>query len=137
MNNNYNKNLKKYASQNRKNMTKAEACLWKYALKNSMRMGIAFRRQRPIDKYIVDFVSLKLKLIIEVDGNSHNIESVNLQDETRQIELENLGYIVIRFTDEEVLKNMNSVIFKIDSVIEEILSSAGGGGNANGVDGGG
>ena len=127
-NNNYNKKLKGFASQNRKSMTKAEACLWKYALKSSMRKGFAFRRQRPIDRYIVDFVSLELKLIIEVDGNSHNIESINIQDKNRQRDLENLGYLVIRFTDEEVLKNMDAVIYKIDSVIDEILSSAGGGG---------
>ncbi|PKL78660.1 MAG: hypothetical protein CVV25_10750 [Ignavibacteriae bacterium HGW-Ignavibacteriae-4] len=124
----YNKNLKSFANQNRKQMTKAEACLWKYALKSSMRQGHLFRRQRPIDKYIVDFISLELGLIIEVDGGTHNIESINNKDKIRQAELESLGFIVIRFSDDEVLKNMNGVIFKIDETIEMILSSAGGGG---------
>lgn len=128
LNKNYNKNLRTFANQNRKQMTKAEACLWKYALKGSMRNGYKFRRQRPIAKYIVDFVSLELDLIIEVDGGTHNIESINDKDKIRQSELESLGYSVIRFTDDEVLKNMKGVIFKIDETIETILSSAGGGG---------
>jgi len=109
-------------------MTKAEACIWKYALKSSMRNGYKFRRQRPIDKYIVDFACLELNLIIEIDGGTHNIESINNKDSIRQTELESLGFKVIRFTDDEVLKNMDGVIFKIDETIERILSSAGGGG---------
>ena len=128
LNKNYNKNLKSFANQNRKQMTKAEACIWKYALKSSMRQGFKFRRQRPIENYIVDFISLELDLIIEVDGGTHNIERINDKDKIRQAELETLGYTIVRFTDDEVLKNMNGVIFKIDETIKMILSSAGGGG---------
>ena len=124
LNKNYNKNLRTFANQNRKQMTKAEACIWKYALKSSKRNGFTFRRQRPIDKYIVDFACLELNLIIEVDGGTHNIESINKKDSIRQAELESLGFKVIRFTDNEVLKNMDGVIFKIDETIETILSSA-------------
>jgi very-short-patch-repair endonuclease len=128
LNKNYNKNLRTFANQNRKQMTKAEACIWKYALKSSMRNGYKFRRQRPIAKYIVDFACLELNLIIEIDGGTQNIESINNKDSIRQTELESLGFKVIRFTDDEVLKNMDGVIFKIDETIERILSSAGGGG---------
>ena len=128
LNKNYNKNLRTFANQNRKQMTKAEACIWKYALKSSMRNGYKFRRQRPIAIYIVDFACLELNLIIEIDGGTHNIESINNKDSIRQTELESLGFKVIRFTDDEVLKNMDGVIFKIDETIETILSSAGGGG---------
>ena len=60
---NYNSKLQKRANKLRKNMTKAEACLWKYAIKAN-KLGWPFRRQRPIDQYIVDFVCLTLKLII-------------------------------------------------------------------------
>jgi very-short-patch-repair endonuclease len=125
LNKNYNKNLRTFANQNRKQMTKAEACIWKYALKSSMRNGYKFRRQRPIAKYIVDFACLELNLIIEIDGGTQNIESINNKDSIRQTELESLGFKVIRFTDDEVLKNMDGVIFKIDETIERILSSAG------------
>ena len=128
LNKNYNKNLRTFANQNRKQMTKAEACIWKYALKSSMRNGYKFRRQRPIAIYIVDFACLELNLIIEIDGGTHNIESINDKEKIRQTELESLGFKVIRFTDDEVLKNMDGVIFKIDETIETILSSAGGGG---------
>ena len=93
-----------------------------------MRNGYKFRRQRPIAKYIVDFACLELNLIIEIDGGTHNIESINDKEKIRQTELESLGFKVIRFTDDEVLKNMDGVIFKIDETIERILSSAGGGG---------
>ena len=65
-NNHYSKRLKENANALRKRMTKAEACLWKYVLRARLLEGHQFRRQRPIDNYIVDFVCLKLKLIIEV-----------------------------------------------------------------------
>lgn len=68
MNNNYyNPKHKFLARKLRSKMTKAEACLWKYGLRAS-KQGVPFRRQRPIDQYIADFVCLPLKLIIEVDG---------------------------------------------------------------------
>lgn len=54
--NQYNKRLRVYAHENRNAMTKAEACLWKYALSKRQMLGSGFRRQRPIDSYIVDFV---------------------------------------------------------------------------------
>ena len=107
--NHYNKHLKKYAHANRFSMTKAEACLWKYALSKRQMLGSGFRRQRPIDKYIVDFVCLELNLIIEVDGYSHQLSENEAKDRIRQDHLESLGYTVIRFKDEEVLNSMNQV----------------------------
>ena len=69
-NNHYNKNLQPFANKLRHKMTKAEACLWKYALRASG-LGVPFRRERPIGRFIADFVCLPLKLIIEVDGVTH------------------------------------------------------------------
>jgi len=68
----YNKFLQPYANALRKNMTKAEACLWKYALRARSMKGCQFRRQRPVLQYIADFMCKELKLIIEVDGSSHH-----------------------------------------------------------------
>lgn len=117
-NNNYNKNLKYFARQNRKSMTKAEACLWKYILKNRQLQEVKFLRQRPIKNYIVDFCSLELKLIIEVDGLSHHHEEPYQKDINRQVELEKLGFEVIRFTDEEVLKHIEGVRMTLIDIVK-------------------
>ncbi len=107
-NNNYNSQLQPIAHKLRKSMTKAEVSLWKYVLKGK-KLGVIFRRQRPIGKYVVDFICLELKLIIEVDGESHNHPEIYENDLIRQKYLENLGFTVLRFTDEEVLKSINSI----------------------------
>jgi len=64
----YNKKLQPFANKLRKEMTKTEACLWKYALRASQMKGYQFRRQRPVLRYIADFLCKELKLVIEVDG---------------------------------------------------------------------
>ena len=116
----YNKNLQPFANKNRKQMTKAEACLWKYALRTKQ-MGYTFNRQRPVLNYIADFMSKELKLIIEVDGYSHLIEDVIENDITRQQILENAGFKVIRFRDEEVLKDIKRVREIIQITIDELI----------------
>lgn len=90
-------------------MTKAEACFWKYALSKKQMLGHPCRRQRPIDKYIADFLCLPLKLIIEADGYSHLLAENELKDVERQKNLEELGFTIIRFHDEEVLNSINQV----------------------------
>ena len=102
-------------------MTKAEACLWKYALSNRQMSGYAFRRQRPMLNYIVDFICLKLKLVIEVDGYTHQLRDNEIKDVKRQGEIESMGFTVLRFKDEEVLNNMNQVRTAIQKQIEFIL----------------
>ena len=86
-NNFYNKHLKTFAHKNRYEMTKAEACLWKFVL-SGKKLGYTFNRQRPILNYIVDFMCKELKLIIEVDGYSHLLEDVIENDIVRQQKLE-------------------------------------------------
>jgi very-short-patch-repair endonuclease len=117
--NRYNKNLKPFANQNRKQMTKAEACLWKYGLKAKL-TGYTFNRQRPVLNYIADFMCKELKLIIEVDGYTHLLESVFENDKIRQQKLEEAGFKVFRFKDEEVLKEINNVREVIFKTIEEL-----------------
>jgi very-short-patch-repair endonuclease len=115
----YNPSLKFYAGDLRRNMTKAEACLWKYVLKGKKVRGYLFNRQRPVLQYIGDFMCKELRLIIEVDGITHHWDETIRRDEKRQKDLENAGYFVMRFTDEEVLKNINNVRLKIEGWIEE------------------
>jgi very-short-patch-repair endonuclease len=119
-NNSYNKRLKPVVYKLRSSMTKAEACLWKYGLK-SKKLGVIFRRQRPVGKYIVDFICLELKIIIEVDGESHNHPEIYDNDIIRQKYLEKLGFMVIRFTDEEVLKSINGVMIILEDIVKNRL----------------
>ena len=118
-NNNYNKNLQPFASKLRHNMTKAETCLWKYALRASS-MGIPFRRERPIGRFIADFVCFPLKLVIEVDGVTHLYEEVQLKDVQKDKELGEMGFEVLRFSDDVVLNNINFVVGVIRDKIEEL-----------------
>ncbi len=93
-------------------MTRSEARLWKYVLR-AKKTGFTFNRQRPVLNYIADFMCKPLKLIIEADGYTHLLEDVILNDRIRQTNLENAGFTVIRFKDEEVLKELELVEKKI------------------------
>ncbi len=120
-NQNYNKNLRFNARSLRNSMTKAEACLWKYALRSSLMRGYTFNRQRPIGNYIVDFVCKEIYLVIEVDGYSHLFEDTMRKDELKDKYLKGLGYHILRFNDDEVLKDMKNVIRAIEYEIDKIL----------------
>jgi len=109
------------AKQMRKDYTEAENALWE-RLRNSQ-LGIKFRRQHPIDAYIVDFISLQNKLIVEVDGGYHETEDQKLYDENRTKRLNEIGFEVLRFSNEEVLKDPFKVKDKIKSWIEAHLPS--------------
>lgn len=108
--------LKDFARENRKNMTEAESVLW-----NSLRnkgLGVKFLRQHIIGDYIVDFVCQETGLIIEVDGGYHSEPCQKEDDETRTRYLESKGFKVIRFTNEEILFNIESVINKVYNLIK-------------------
>ena len=116
----YNPKLQPFALKLRKEMTKAEACLWKYALKAKKIKGLQFRRQRPVLNYIADFMCQELNLIIEVDGWTHLFGDVAEHDAKRKKDLENAGFTVLRFCDEEVLNDINRVIHRIENKVEEL-----------------
>ena len=118
----YNKNLKSFAIDKRKEMTKAEACLWKYALK-SKQMDVIFNRQRPVLNYIADFMCKELKLIIDVDGYSHTLDDVIEKDLIRQTHLETCGFKMLRFKDSEILNEMARVRSVIYDTIQELKSN--------------
>ena len=114
----YNKSLQPFANKLRKEMTKAEACLWKYVLRAGQMNGYQFRRQRPVLTYIADFMCKELRLVIEVDGITHDTKLE--KDERRTDELRRAGFNVFRFTDEEVLTNIQGVTREIERIINEI-----------------
>ena len=102
----------------RKNMTRTELILWK-KLKDRNLFKFKFRRQHPIDIFIVDFYCHELKLVIEVDGEIHNIDSKDY-DLGRESDLNRFGITVLRFTNDQVIYNINSVISTILAMIREL-----------------
>jgi len=116
----YNKSLQPLANQLRKNFTKSEACLWKYVLKARQMNGYQFRRQRPVLNYIVDFMCPELKLIIELDGITHDTTEVQAFDKIKTNDLERAGFTVLRFQDRDVLNHIDRVRFVIEKAIFDI-----------------
>ncbi|MGE4346827.1 MAG: endonuclease domain-containing protein [Flavobacteriaceae bacterium] len=114
----YNPNLKEFARELRNNSTKAEIILWQ-KLKRKQMYGYDFHRQKPLDNHIVDFFCHELMLAIEVDGYSHQFEEVYDKDVQKTKRLNELGVTVLRFTDNEVLKEMFSVMLAIENYITE------------------
>ena len=110
------------AKIHRKNMTKAEMILWN-ELKTKKLNGYKFRRQHPITKYIADFYCHELKLIIEVDGGYHNNKEQIEYDNTRDNLLKLQNVQILRFTNEEVFKDIQSVKHKILIEAEKIKAS--------------
>jgi very-short-patch-repair endonuclease len=104
--------LKRRARALRRDDTKAEHRLWQ-ALRNRQLDGWKFRRQHAIDRYIVDFVTLAGKLIIEVDGATHSTRAEVERDEQRTRHLEALGFRVVRVTNQDVIKNLGGVLATI------------------------
>lgn len=102
------KSIREYRDELKKNPTGAEKIMWEH-FKNK-KTGYKIRRQNIIDDYIVDFVCLSKKLVVEIDGNIHQKQKLN--DELRTNRLNELGYEVIRFTNEEVYLNAELVAIK-------------------------
>jgi very-short-patch-repair endonuclease len=104
------------ARQLRKEPTRAERKLWAY-LRGDKLNGVNFRRQHAIGNFIVDFVSIKRKLVIELDGSQH------LEQEEYDIErtkyLESQGYKVIRFWNNDVMNDINGVIRAIELALND------------------
>ena len=110
--------LEQKAKEMRENMTEAETVLWE-ALK-SKHIGDKFRRQHIIGNFIADFVCLSKRLVIEVDGGYHIDDTQQGLDEGRAGELKQLGFEVIRFTNEEVLNNLDKVVHQITEKLSSL-----------------
>jgi very-short-patch-repair endonuclease len=100
----------------RASQTSAEAKLWQ-ALRNRRLARWKFRRQHPIDRYVVDFVTLDGKLIVEVDGVTHAEPSEVAKDKARSDVLEACGFLVVRFSNTDVYDNLKGVLEMIESTL--------------------
>ena len=109
--------LKEYAAENRKFQTDAERMLWRYLSTN--KLGIHFRRQHIIGCYIADFVCLRKKLVIEVDGGYHSQSEQAIKDYYRTEDLERMGFKVIRFRNEDIETNISLVLDQIFNKLSE------------------
>ncbi|MDR2195367.1 MAG: succinate dehydrogenase assembly factor 2 [Gallionellaceae bacterium] len=103
-----------FAKHLRQTMTDAERLLWCYLRRRHL--GVKFKRQQPMGKYVVDFVCFESRIIVEVDGGQH-LESVS--DERRDAWLRNQGFAVLRFWNNEVLQQTEAVLDKIYTVCAE------------------
>jgi len=103
------KGLTHLAKDLRKRSTDMEQLLWS-RLRAGRFEGMKFRRQHPMGKYIVDFVCLERKFIIELDGGHHALQEEIQKDKERNDWLEDEGYTVVRFWDNEVLMNTSGVL---------------------------
>ncbi|RYY90569.1 MAG: endonuclease domain-containing protein [Chitinophagaceae bacterium] len=110
--------LKSFAQEMRAAPTHTEMLLWN-ALRGKKLAGFKFRRQHIIGRYIADFVCLKQRLIIEIDGLIHQLPENQISDAERQEELENMGFKVIRFTNEDVACHLESVLEIIKKCCDE------------------
>ncbi|WP_249136363.1 endonuclease domain-containing protein [Bradyrhizobium canariense] len=106
------------AKRLRREMTRAETLLWRH-LKADRLAGLAFRRQTPMGNYIADFVAHSRKLIVELDGESHDFEERIRHDERRDQWFASRGYSVLRFTNEDVMKNLEGVVLSILEAAEQ------------------
>ena len=93
----------------RKNPSDAEDKLWSF-LRAKRFEGLKFRRQQPLQNYIVDFVCHEINLIIELDGGQHNETEIINYDQQRTAKFEEAGYQVLRFWNNDVLMNTNDVL---------------------------
>ena len=100
----------------RNNATKVEIILWQ-KLKRKQMHGYDFHRQKPIGNFILDFFCHELMLGIEVDGYSHQIPEVQKKDKKKEMAISHFGIAILRFTDNEVLRDMDNVLRAIEDYI--------------------
>ena len=107
--------IKTLAREKRREPTPAENALWQRLRRNQL-AGIPFRRQHSIDRFIVDFYCPRAKLVIEVDGSIH--EYTQEEDALRQAFLESLGLRVLRFTNGDVIQQIDGVLERIGEELQ-------------------
>jgi very-short-patch-repair endonuclease len=117
----YNHNLVELARQMRQNPTPAERKLWYEYLRN---LPIRILRQKPIDRFIVDFYCASTKLAIEVDGEQHYTEAGLVYDEERSSILAGYEIKIIRFTNQEVINNFDGVCQQIADTLQGVSETA-------------
>ncbi|MEW4924716.1 DUF559 domain-containing protein [Algibacter sp. 2305UL17-15] len=117
--------LKELQTQNKKHSTQAEQVLWECL--RGKKLGYKFRRQHIVDEFIIDFVNIEKNLAIEVDGGYHTTIEQKEADELRTKILNEIGFKVIRFTNEQVLGDIDNVLNYIEKALESLPSGEVGG----------
>jgi very-short-patch-repair endonuclease len=97
------------AKQLRQAMTRAETLLWRY-VKADRIDGLGFRRQVPVQNYIADFICMSAKIVVELDGESHDFEERQTADQNRDAFFVSERFQVLRFTNEQVMANLEGVV---------------------------
>src|SRR5690606_25371096 len=110
--------IKELQVKNKKNNTQAKQILWECL--RGKKLDLKFRRQHIIDDFIVDFVCIEKNLIIEVDGGYHNEQKQKEADEMRTLILQELGFKIIRFTNEQIIGDTDCVLNQIDSLLKSL-----------------
>jgi very-short-patch-repair endonuclease len=104
------------AKQLRQTMTRAETLLWRYIKANRID-GLAFRRQVPIRNYIADFICFSARIVVELDGESHDFVAQQQSDSDRDAFFASEGFQILRFTNEQVMSNLEGVVEAIRQAI--------------------
>ncbi|WP_299365956.1 DUF559 domain-containing protein [Winogradskyella sp.] len=112
--------MKELQQEHKKNSTEAERVLWESL--RAKKIGFKFRRQHIIDEFIVDFVNLEKNLVIEVNGGYHNTKEQQEVDEIRTLILKELGFNIIRFSNEQVIGDIDSVLNSIEKQLKSLSS---------------
>ncbi|MGQ1787090.1 endonuclease domain-containing protein [Saccharicrinis sp. GN24d3] len=111
----YNKKLRHFAKKLRNDSTDGEIILWKKVLRARQMYGYQFNRQFPVENYIVDFICRKLRIVIEVDGYSHQFKIE--EDKERDKRLLEIGYQTIRIQEYDIKTDLKNVIIAIESLV--------------------
>ena len=112
-------NLKPFARTLRSNMTRYENILWQRIRKKQIH-GVQFYRQKPMDSFILDFYAKTLNLAIEVDGGHHFTDVGLKNDANRDFHLQSLGITTLRFTNTEILYQLENVLSSIENFIVKL-----------------
>ncbi|MCF8262619.1 MAG: endonuclease domain-containing protein [Melioribacteraceae bacterium] len=104
----------------RRNQTIAEKNMWSQ-LRNRQFLGLKFRRQYSIDRYVIDFYCPEFKIAIELDGSIHDLDDVKEYDTRRQKHIEAFGVTFIRVTNDEYLGNPNKTFERVEREINQLL----------------
>ncbi|HUN00961.1 MAG TPA: DUF559 domain-containing protein, partial [Halothiobacillus sp.] len=116
----YNRNLKIYARKLRGQMTDAEQVLWHYIRRKQIAQ-VQFYRQKPLLNFIVDFYCPAARLVVELDGGQHFEAPAEKKDKARDLALGELGLLVARFDNRQVLLETQAVLVEIDRVVRDRL----------------
>ncbi|WP_183611240.1 DUF559 domain-containing protein [Novosphingobium hassiacum] len=109
--------LTQFARENRKAMSEPETRMW-LQLRAERFESVKFRRQKVIGRYVADFAANEPKLVVEIDGDTHDVDDPDDAIRTRFLEAE--GYRVVRYTNVDVMQNLEGVLINLTSVIADL-----------------